>query len=87
MEKHIYRFSSGEKFEANKDDLQERLKQYKEYLDNYLDLSSCMYDDEYVARGNGFCDTKFSDSFISDQISNYQKKIEELQSWIDSFCE
>ncbi len=87
MEKHTYRFSSGEKFEANKDDLQERLKQYKEYLDNYLDLSSCMYDDEYVARGNGFFDTKFSDSFISEQISNYQKKIEELQSWIDSFSD
>ena len=84
MKKQIYRFSSGEKVEADRDDLLVLLEQNKHYLDNYLELSSSMYDDEYVARGNGFCDTKFSESFLDEQISNYQKRVAEIQSWIDN---
>ena len=84
MKKQIYRFSSGEKVEADRDDLLVLLEQNKHYLDNYLELSSSMYDDEYVARGNGFCDTKFSESFLYEQISNYQKRVAEIQSWIDN---
>ena len=87
MKKHIYKFSSGEKVEADKEELLVLLEQNKQYLDNYLELSSSMYDDEYVARGNGFCDTKFSESFLDEQISNYQKRVAEIQSWIDDCCE
>ena len=84
MKKQIYIFSSGEKVEAERDDLLVLLEQNKHYLDNYLEFSSSMYDDEYVARGNGFCDTKFSESFLDEQISNYQKRVAEIQSWIDN---
>ena len=87
MKKHKYKFSFGEMVEADKKDLNVLLEQNKQYLDNYLELSSSMYDDEYVARGNGFCDTKFSESFLDEQVSNYQKRIAEIQSWIDNYCE
>ena len=87
MKKHLFKFSSGERVEADKNDLYALLEQNRQYLDNYLELSSSMYDDEYVARGNGFCDTKFSESFLDEQVSNYQKRIAEIQSWIDNYCE
>ena len=73
--------------EADKEELLVLLEQNKHYLDNYLELSSSMYDDEYVARGNGFCDTKFSESFLDEQISNYKKRVAEIQSWIDDYRE
>lgn len=81
--KKQYRYSTGETFEADAEDLKRLLRENREYLDNYLDLYGSLEDDEYVARGNGFCDRKFSDDFIEGQIENYRKRVAELESWID----
>lgn len=60
--------------------LQEQLRQQRRLLDSYLDLASDMSDDDaYVARGNGFCDTKYSDDFLQGQIASIQKRIQELE--------
>lgn len=60
--------------------LQEQLQQQRRLLDSYLDLASDMSDDDaYVARGNGFCDTKYSDDFLQGQIISIRKRIQELE--------
>ena len=53
--KNQYRYSTGETIEADAEDLKRLLRENQEYLDNYLDLYGSLEDDEYVARGNGFC--------------------------------
>ena len=63
--------------------LKRLLRENQEYLDNYLDLYGSLEDDEYVARGNGFCDRKFSDDFIEGQIEKYRARVAELESWIN----
>lgn len=49
------------------------------YLQNYLELFEDMDDPAYVARGNGFCDSKFSEDFIDGQIAKYQSRLQELE--------
>ena len=83
LKKRQYRFSSGETIEADMEDLKRLLRENQEYLDNYLDLYGSLEDDEYVARGNGFCDRKFSDDFIEGQIEKYRARVAELESWIN----
>ena len=83
-QKKQYRYSTGEAFEADAEDLKRLLRENEEYLDNYQELYSSLEDDEYVARGNGFCDRKFSDDFIEGQIAKYRARIAELESWINS---
>lgn len=51
---------------------------------NYLDLETDMEDDAaYVARGNGFCDTKYSEDFLESQAEIIRRRIAELQSQLD----
>ena len=80
--KKQYRYSSGETLEADVEDLKYLLRENQEYLDNYLDLYGSLEDDEYVARGNGFCDRKYSDDFIEGQIAKYRARVEDLKSWL-----
>ena len=80
--KNQYRYSTGETIEADAEDLKRLLRENQEYLDNYLDLYGSLEDDEYVARGNGFCDRKFSDDFIEGQIAKYRARIAELTAWL-----
>ena len=82
-QKKQYRYSTGETIEADAEDLKHLLRENQEYLDNYLELYGSLEDDEYVARGNGFCDRKFSDDFIEGQIAKYRTRIAELKSWIN----
>ncbi len=83
QKKKTYRYSTGESFEADAEDLKRLLHENQGYLDNYLELYGSLEDDEYVARGNGFCDRKFSDDFIEGQIAKYRARVAELESWID----
>ena len=83
QKKKTYHYSTGESFEADAEDLKRLLRENQEYLDNYLDLYGSLEDDEYVARGNGFCDRKFSDDFIEGQIEKYRARVAELESWIN----
>ena len=84
QKKKTYRYSTGETFEADAEDLKRLLRENKEYLDNYLELYSSLEDDEYVARGNGFCDRKFSDDFIEGQIAKYRARTAELDAWLSA---
>ena len=81
MKKH-YTFSSGESFEADINDLRRLLAENQQYVENYEDVLSSLYDDEYVARGNGFCDRKYSDDFIEGQLEKYALRVKEIQKWI-----
>ena len=80
--KNQYRYSTGETIEADAEDLKRLLRENQEYLDNYLDLYSSLEDDEYVARGNGFCDRKYREDFIEGQIAKYRARIAELKAWL-----
>ena len=80
--KKQYRYSSGETIEADVEDLKRLLEENRQYLDNYLDLYGSLEDDEYVARGNGFCDRKFSEDFIEGQIAKYRTRVKELEGWL-----
>lgn len=56
------------------------LERLKQLLANYEELAIDMVDDHsYVARGNGFCDTKYSDDFIEHQMEQLRKRIAELE--------
>jgi hypothetical protein len=84
QKKKTYRYSTGESFEADAEDLKRLLLENQGYLDNYLELYGSLEDDEYVARGNGFCDRKFSDDFIEGQIAKYRARTAELDAWLSA---
>ena len=52
------------------------------YLENYNEVYSSLEDDDYIARGNGFCDRKYSDDFIEGQMEKYEQRIREIKKWI-----
>ena len=80
--KKRYTFITGENFEADLDELRELLAKSQLYLDNYADVYSSLEDDDYVARGNGFCDRKYSDDFIEGQMEKYAQQVKEIEGWI-----
>ena len=80
--KKRYAFSTGEHIEADLEDLQRLLSDNKQYLQNYEEVFSSLEDDDYVARGNGFCDRKYSDDFIEGQMEKYAQRIREIEGWI-----
>ncbi len=54
-----------------------RLKKKLEALEELLvDQAD---DEAYVARGNGFCDSKYSPEFLEEQIALIQRRIKELE--------
>ena len=62
--------------------MQRLLSDNKQYLENYEEVFTSLEDDDYVARGNGFCDRKYSDDFIEGQMEKYTKRIKEIEGWI-----
>ena len=83
--KKRFTFSTGESIEADLDDLHLLLEKNLLYLDNYNDVFSSLEDDDYVARGNGFCDRKYSDDFIEGQIEKYAQRVKEIEGWIEEW--
>ena len=77
----IFRFSDGETVGVEADQLQELLKQNELYLQNYLELADEIDDPSYVARGNGFCETKYSEDFIESQIAKYRQRVQDISQW------
>lgn len=50
--------------------LEEELEETLHLIDSYQDLATEQEDDDsFVARGNGFCDRKYSDDFLQMQIA------------------
>lgn len=80
----IFRFSDGETVEVEVDQLQELLKQNELYLQNYLELADEIDDPSYVARGNGFCETKYSEDFIESQIAKYRQRVHDINQWLET---
>ena len=79
----IYRFSDGETIETTPERLPELLKQNELYLQNYLEVADELDDPSYIARGNGFCDTKYSEDFVESQAEKYRRRIEDIKHWIE----
>ena len=44
-------------------------------------------DDAYVARGNGFCDAKYSEDFLEEQVKRIRSRIDVLRSMLDNCVE
>ena len=82
--KKRYTFSTGETIEADLDDLRRLLAENQQCLSNYEEVFSSLEDDDYVARGNGFCDRKYSDDFIEGQIEKYERRVKEIEGWIEN---
>ena len=80
--KKRYTFSIGETIEADLEDLKQLLDENQQYLENYEEVYSSLEDDDYIARGNGFCDRKYSDDFIEGQMEKYAQRIKDLERWI-----
>lgn len=60
-----------------------RLEAIDRAIANYEELDSDLDSPEYVARGNGFCDSKYSEDFIEGQLEKLRlerQMLEELLS-------
>lgn len=87
MSKQHYTFISGESFEADLSELLEMREQQREYIANYQEMLDNIDDGAYVARGNGFCATQYSEDFLEAQINKYQSRIQQLTGWIGEFLQ
>ncbi len=77
-----YKYSDGEIIKTNADSLPQLLQYYQLLLQNYLEVSDDLDDPSYVARGNGFCDAKYSEDFINGQIAKCRQRIFDIESWM-----
>lgn len=67
----------------SRDEILKEIEQQQRLLLNYLELATDMEDDAaYIARGNGFCDAKYSDDFLQGQADKIRSRIAELQSML-----
>lgn len=64
--------------------IEEELEETLRLLDSYQDLSVDQEDDDsFVARGNGFCDRKYSDDFLQMRISQLTARAADLKRKLD----
>jgi len=62
------------------EDLKKQLEETQRLLDSYIDLATDQADDDaFVARGNGFCDRKYSDDFLQLQIAQLTARVANLR--------
>lgn len=62
------------------EEIQKELEQQHRLLLNYQELEVDIEDDAaYVARGNGFCDAKYSADFLEGQIDRIKERIAQLE--------
>lgn len=62
---------------------EQELEEAQRLLASYQDLAVDQEDDDaFVARGNGFCDRKYSDDFLQMRIAQLTARIAELQNQI-----
>ncbi|MCR4680192.1 MAG: hypothetical protein K5636_01095 [Bacteroidales bacterium] len=78
----IYRYTDGETVSAEPARLEDLLALNDDYVQNYLEVFDDLDDPAYVARGNGFCDTKYSEDFIESQMAKYRQRVEDVRRWI-----
>ena len=59
------------------------IEQQQKLLLNYLELAIDMEDDAaYIARGNGFCDAKYSEDFLQGQADKIRTRIADLEQML-----
>ena len=59
----------------------QELEEAKKLLASYQELAVDQDDDDaYVARGNGFCDRKYSDDFLQLRIAQLTARVAELEA-------
>ena len=64
----------------DREEIIEELERQRKLLLNYEDLEVDMEDDAaYIARGNGFCDAKYSEDFLQGQADKIRARIAELE--------
>ena len=80
--KKRFTFSTGEHIEADLEDLHRLLRDNQQYYENYEEVLESLEDDDYVARGNGFCDRKYSDDVSEGQLEKYEQRVKEIRQWI-----
>ena len=56
-----------------------RLEAIDRAIANYEELDSDLASPEYVARGNGFCDSKYSEDFIEGQLEKLRHERQTLE--------
>ena len=62
------------------DTLREELEAARRLLASYQDLAVEQEDDDaFVARGNGFCDRKYSEDFIEMQVAQITARVADLE--------
>lgn len=67
-----------------REEILKEIEQQERLLLNYLDLEVDMEDDAaYVARGNGFCDAKYSEDFLQSQEAKIRQRIAQLQAMLN----
>ena len=60
--------------------LEQQYEEAQRLLAAYQDLAVDQDDDDaFVARGNGFCDRKYSDDFIQMQIAQLSARVADLK--------
>ena len=62
------------------ENIYDRLQKIDQAIANYEDLDSDLDNPEYVARGNGFCDSKYSEAFIEGQLERLRREKQELEA-------
>ena len=63
--------------------LADELKAAQKLLQSYQDLAVEQEDDDaFVARGNGFCDRKYSEDFIEMQVAQITARVADLKKKI-----
>ena len=68
----------------DREELAKELEQQRKLLLNYEELEVDMEDDAaYVARGNGFCDAKYSEDFLQGQAEKIRQRIAELECMLE----
>ena len=61
--------------------LEQELEETLRLLDSYQDLAVDQEeDDSFVARGNGFCDRKYSDDFLQMQIAQLTARAADIRA-------
>ena len=61
-------------------DIEKELEEARRLLASYQDLATDQQDDDaFVARGNGFCDRKYSDDFLEMQVAQITARIADLE--------
>ena len=64
----------------SRNEIVKEIEQQQKLLLNYLELATDMEDDvAYIARGNGFCDAKYSEDFLQGQADKIRTRIAELE--------